>query len=675
MPTYELFRHDITLLKAANVSDSRQIPAAGATLDLYWKGARVSSGSSGTVGHVVAVYDPGTVSVSDVVAKNGVGTTGTVTAVTATSITITWGALVTVATGDRLVILTRALGATRPLAHSDPQGTVSLGSQVTTGSNGLASFYTRPKDIDLVATVDGQTQVLADQTGQGNEDGFVFDFGLVADGVTDDAAALNRLIGYIGLKGKTKLELPAATIRVNSSIVLSTSAILMGAGRSATILQGTAGLTPVLDVSSDDSYVLALSVRRTATGSAGTRLINVSGLGCSFRNLDLRDGAIGIRDNGVFNTFDDISFSGSGWEAYFFSDQSVGFHCYSLRGASDTAIAAANAAYILDGAQDGRLTNCTAELTGVVTGRSVLIRQTGAAPTGLTFVGCKFSAANVATATQPVVSLTAGQGIRFVACDLVDGLAGYHFNGAGIEDVQIMGGSCVSMRENSVDIDAGSHIHIVELLSSDNNLANNADHRADHINIAANVNDVSVVGLTAGRIVVGGGPQGRYAVRVEAGTGARIQVMGVRGIIADLSAGWVGNASTSQELDIGHNVESGNNRSYTHTSTPGAEVMGGLVGTKTVTAAVTTTDVRNVDTLILNQAGPQTWTDLTFGREGQVVKIVQITAAVSTTFQHSGGGNFRLAGGANVVLGQADTLTVMNAGGIWYQIATSNNVP
>lgn len=668
MPAFELWRADLTLLKNASGADTRQIPAAAATVDLYWKGASVSGGSTGTIGHVIAVYDPGTISVSDTVARNGVGTTGSVTAITATTITVTWGAAVTVVTGDRIVLLSRASGLSRPIAYSDSQGTVSLTSQVTTATNGGVSFYTRPRDVDFVATVDAVTRVLADQAGQGSEL-TPFDFGLIVDGATDDAAALTRLLTYVSLKGKTLAELPAGTIQVNSNINVNTSLVIRGAGRGATNLQGTAGIT-VLTLTANDCVVESLTVRRNATGSAGSRLIQVDGDRSSLRNIGLRDGAIGIYDQGQYTTIDDLVATGSGWESFYYGVVAFAPHVRSLRGFTDTTIASANAAIRLDRTDRGKFESCQVEPSANVTLPGVLIENNaGNIPLGNVFVGLTAICAQVVAAVDPAVRITAAQGTRFIGCDLSDALSGYHINGATIEDVQIMGGSVVGTRQNSVDIDAGSHVHIVELLSSDNNLGAFADDRADHVNIAAGVDNVSIVGLTIGRIVRGSGAQARYGVRIEAGVSESIQIMGLRGTFADVTTAWISNLSTSQEMDIGHNIEFGTALSYTHTATPGAEAMGNLLGTKTITDASTTTSVLNVDSLILNQSASVVWTAFTNMRQGQVVKIVNIHAANTAQFATP---NFRI-GASPYTLGQFDTLTLMFTSVGWMEIARSVN--
>ena len=502
MPVNELFRHDLSLFKAASGTDTRQVPAGSVTIDLYWKGATVSAGSSGTIGHVVAVYDPGTFSVSDTVSRNRAGLVGTVTAVGATSITVTWGGPVTVVVGDRLVLITRASGATRPSAYSDSQGTVSLGSSATSSATGGANFYTRPREIDLVVVVDSVTQVLPDQTGTGGATYDLWDFGLVADGSTDDAAALTRFVAYATLKGKTEVQLPAATVQVNSTVTISTSMRLKGAGRGATKIQGTAGIT-VLSISASDCLVEALTVTRSATGSAGSRLIQVTGARTALHNLTLERGAIGIYDNGVATSSNDVDCTGLGWESFYYAVASVSPIVTALRGSASNTIALANGGIRIDRATNCRFIACDVEPSASATCPALRIENTAGQEPSATFVACKFVGSNVVGADGPVVVMTAGIGVRFIGCDVSDGTNGYHINGAAINDVQIIGGSVVGNLESSINLDAGRNVHIVELLSSDCNMGSYADARGDHINVAAGVDDFSVNGLTVGNIVRG----------------------------------------------------------------------------------------------------------------------------------------------------------------------------
>jgi len=666
---YELHRQDYTLLKNATAGDSRQVAAIG-TLDIYFKGARVAAGftASGTL--TVSVYDIGTIRVGDTVQINAnASTVGTVNAApyTQTSLNITWaGPSIVAVVGDRLIISGR-----RPTAYKDAQGTDAFApaSQVTTGSDGSGSFYTRPRDIDVLGVVDTIAKVFPDQPGHSQPHRLeAFDFGLLADGSSDDAPAIQQAIKYAELAGLGKVLLPPGSSRIGSTLTLPpTPLVLEGSGRQVTSLTGI-GASGTLVTMTSDHTLQAMTITRTVDGAPGSILVGVTGSRPTLRNLLLTRGAIGISDLGtVDGFFDDIVFSGGGWESFYVGGTTTRSHLRSLRGRYTNSLPATGEAILIGTNCIGtRLDDCDVgpSAPSTVTGTALEIGGTGS--TDIVVSGGKFSGGKAAaTARSGVIISGTPRGVKLIGCTIEASLDGYLITGG--TDIQILGGTVVDMRQNGFNIDGGAHIQIIGGMSSDNNVANLADDRADHVNIAAGVDDVQILGLTVGRILIGGGIQARDGVRIEVGAGDRIQIMGLRGNIADLSNGWITNLSTSFHVDLSHNIEYAVAPiTYQHHLSASSPVGGGA-GVKTITAGSTSIDVSNTHLVRFLQAAPTAIVDLTGAIQGQRVTLV----ATNTNTTIADAAPFALNGAWAPNLD--DSLTLVFVLSTWIEVARSPN--
>lgn len=171
MPLTDLRKWSTTVIKDKSTQDSAQIPATSSTIDVYNRGATVSSsttvsGSGGTA--TVAVYDTGDLEVNSTVQ---VGTDDdsnlTVTAInSSTSIAVRndGSSIVALGVRSRLVIT-----SARPTLYYDNTGTSILSSsgQASTDSRGFIEFYITLRVFDYIIT-SGSVKSLAtdEESGQ-----------------------------------------------------------------------------------------------------------------------------------------------------------------------------------------------------------------------------------------------------------------------------------------------------------------------------------------------------------------------------------------------------------------------------------------------------------------------------------------------------------------------------
>lgn len=132
-----------------------------------------------------------------------------------------------------------AIGHTEILTeHSNFLGFVS--SYTFAGTD---SGYTSQTGATILAPVTRSLQSVLDDTVS------VRDFGTVADGTTDDTAALNRAIQQIyvsSLNGTHKntqrtIKIPAGTYKISSPLLVPPNCTLVGDGRSNTVISATTG--------------------------------------------------------------------------------------------------------------------------------------------------------------------------------------------------------------------------------------------------------------------------------------------------------------------------------------------------------------------------------------------------------------------------------------------------
>lgn len=666
MASYELYRQDVTLFKDYSGSDTRQVAAASCTIQLYRKGARLSASSGGTVtgSQVMAANDAGTIGAGDTVVVDTGSTTGTVTSIAASSVTVNWGANnISWSSGSRLIPTNR-----RPTAYSDSQGATSLGNSVTTDSSGNVAFYTRNKDIDLVATVGSTSRVIADQSGMGGPQSLnPFDWGCQIDGSTDDYAAFNNLLTYVSIKGGQEIQLPAGTMLVGTAITPSSAVTIRGKGRGITYVQQS-GNGGVFSLGSD-MRIEAMTIKRSSAGSASSVLVAFTATRPVIRDVEFQSGAIGILDTATDGTVNDVVFTGGSWEKLVYCVGSTRTHYTSIRSRFTNDLGATDAAvYISDGCTGLRFLNCDVGPLSVAAGGNsgtavYLATAGGTATKDVLFSGCRF-AGGLKTATQRAgVWIAAGKSIQFIGCTVEDSLVGYDVDGG--TDVKVVGGSVLGCYKESFDVDGGTMFRIVEATSSDCGQA--ANNTYAHVDFGGTSDQCYVNGLTVGNQVRGGVPEANYGVIIGAAV-TIAQLMGVRGNLTDLGTGWFLCSSTSADVDISHNVESGGLAPVTYSH---IGMQGSGRGVLTLTTTSATPNVKNIGRIYLQQSGATTITELEGARDGQLV--VLYAGNGNTTIND--GGNFALDAGANWTSGQHDTLTLVYNGttNMWDEVSRSNN--
>ena len=540
MPVFDLYRHDITLYKDFGAGDKRQIPAAG-TAAIYFRGARISAdGGPAGAGAVVSVNNPGTLGkpfapvVGDTIQLGtSASLTGTVVDITATTVTVNWNQSTSWTAGNRLMIQSR-----RPVAYTDPQGNVSLGSSLTTDSTtGSARFYTRPRDIDVIATVSGVSTIFDDVGGAGETSDFdPLDFGLMADDSTDDYGALARALYFAYRMGRGKVTLPPGIIRIGTalSLNLNTETVLEGSGRGVTELKAIGGAINLIVVSGvNDITIQDMTCSRTVASGAGTQLLwTIASTRCTFKTLHLKNGAVGIYDGGSTDTMiDDIVCSGSDWETFVELDGSIRPHVRSVRGRYSNILPAANGAInIHSGASGVKLLNVDVGPASLAShaGKGLLIEPGGgASPTDVNVTACRFSGGNKAGDKQPAIMLSSGKGIAFIGCHVEDSDDGWWIMASAVAGVHITGCTSLGMQQQAIDIDAGTHISIADFISS--HVDEGAAGAMAHIDIAGTVSNVMIDGLLVGNILRAGGLSAFAAVTIQDGAGTNISVMNARG--------------------------------------------------------------------------------------------------------------------------------------------------
>jgi hypothetical protein len=123
-----------------------------------------------------------------------------------------------------------------PDVPADPTGDAWRGLQGATGATGAQGPVGDASLTSVLATGGTTARSAADHVADGL---YAQDFGVTADGVTDDAAALNVLIAAVSTAGGGTIHLPAGTI-VSSGIVPKSRVRLVGAGQYATHIKATA---------------------------------------------------------------------------------------------------------------------------------------------------------------------------------------------------------------------------------------------------------------------------------------------------------------------------------------------------------------------------------------------------------------------------------------------------
>lgn len=660
----ELYRHDWTIFKSASATDTSRVPASSATIGVYREGATAQgAGSEVGAGATITVHDPGAIVAGDSVS---IGTSLTtilrsVTSITSTTIVVAAGGIGAFAwlDGSRIVPIN-----TRPLTYTDDQGAeaTAVASQATTDSLGEAFVYTRTAHIEALVTDGSTLTLLQDLTGVGGRyEVSPFDWGARFDGATDDQAAFADALEYIKAKGGGILRLPPGVTRLGSAVTLASmsSVQIIGAGRGITTIEiNHAGTGFDLTGTGNDVGFSNLTISRLS-GTGDDIQIAVGYARTSIKDVLFSGGGIAVDDHGEDMRLSDAWCTGNGWTSFVRLDASNRSYINSL--VCSPGNAWTRGIDIDTGTIGARITNLDISPTAVVSGIGIHIRDTAAGN----------DPNDIAILEAHLECGTTGNGIQIDTC------AGVRINGGTILDssrgvvvgggsgVKIIGTTIVGMRNEGIDINAGSHVRIVEVDISDINQANAGTNCID---IAAGVDDVSVWGMNGGSYLRSTGLTGVSLVDIAPGVSDRIQLAGIRNDAAGLAA-LVDNGSTSLAVDISHNMDTS-----AATSAHTAAISGGagtVVGVKFLTGAETTTSVQNVHTLILNQSGNTTWTDFTGSTNAQKIQVLNIHATSTATF--TDGGSLILAS-ASRVLSQGDSIEFVRSTNLsgWVETGFTN---
>lgn len=225
------------------VIDAEGDAVSGASVYVRRQGATVSGDQSGSGTWAVTVNHQGGIRVSDTVAVNNGTTTYPVTAVTATTVTIT-GTL-SLSDDDRLVPTNGP-----PTLYNDPVAGESLAHPLTTSSLGLAAGWVTRGFYDVLVQNGSSYTLIQDHYVGGGELQMALDqapWYCKFDGSTDDTTSLQAAIDYAATAGGasqgTTLIAPAGTCIISSTVTLKNRVRLLGQGSRNTTFKAAAGFS------------------------------------------------------------------------------------------------------------------------------------------------------------------------------------------------------------------------------------------------------------------------------------------------------------------------------------------------------------------------------------------------------------------------------------------------
>jgi hypothetical protein len=631
---YRGYKYSFQFFKNS-VGSSNQIPAASVLVLPQKQGARISGAITGSAGaQTIPVYDPGSIATGDTIyidANNAVNATvGTVTSTTIT--TVAGGLLVT---GGRVVV-----ASPLPAAFTDDQCSVSAGVILTNAAGG-AEFYLRTPVADCFISGTGiTTQILADQYGD-TPDNTPQSFGIVADGSTNDTAALQAAVTRAVKRGKEVLELPAGTIRINDviAIVGASGLRIVGKGRGITkILQANDSAVfftidgTCVDVSFEDMDLAGSGSARTAiTVIETTNTV----AGTAFRRLRLIDGGGGLYLQGTDGVVDDIICSGTRWTTALTITAGQRTQITKFRARFGAAITAGIA---ITGASSGvSIENADISFSS---GAGVALSINSASSKDCRVSNSRFSGGT----TSACVLVTAGNTNIFTNVVATGGLYGFCLTGG---TNTIMNGCVASLNQQYgyYITGAASFTSMTGCKSSD---ANQDSSGVSHCYITGAVNDVSIWDFQVGRFT-GGVLQAGGGVQLADGVGTRIHIGKVFGEALGISGGYfIFNQKTYDRVGIyitGH----GSSNDTGAVTTP--EHLGfAMVYREVFTGA--TINVDGVNYITALYGAPTNITGFTGGAIGQIVYVTNQTGGSTLTFvdsatlQTATGGNWGLVADA-----------------------------
>lgn len=182
-----LRKYSITFLMSTSATDSRQIPAYGASVEVYRQGAKVTSNTTvlAATPTTVNVRSVGALAISDTV-QAGTDTARTftvteLTSATAIKLQAIGGNNLSLLTNERLVVTSAALPI---LYDNDAQLGTPLANPATADSNGYIEFYTPTSPFDMIVRRSGMSPEIYEDQESGT-----FTIEIVSDHLTVTAYA------------------------------------------------------------------------------------------------------------------------------------------------------------------------------------------------------------------------------------------------------------------------------------------------------------------------------------------------------------------------------------------------------------------------------------------------------------------------------------------------------
>ena len=279
-----LSRFDIRVFKDnAPPSDLSQVPAAGAFIDFYKQGATVSApatvpvtvGEPDPIATDVNVYDAGTLAVTNLLQVDLNASQRLIVAdvVSPTLIRVLNLTLqpISLLVGNRLLKTND-----RPVAYSDPVGTLSLGSQIATLSDGRAptAYLSQPRFDYVISGITPARMYLDAHAGARPSPGGpgwlnVRDFASVQAAIN----ALNQTVGGT-------IYLPAGTYVLTTGLTVNAPNVtFMGDGTETVLKPSTPNQFHLVTVNAERfrAYNLKLDGAATAVGMNGKACLLING--------------------------------------------------------------------------------------------------------------------------------------------------------------------------------------------------------------------------------------------------------------------------------------------------------------------------------------------------------------------------------------------------------------
>ena len=277
-----LRRFYTTISRRASASDPRQVPAAGASVNIYKRGLAMDETITLTpdeTNHVISVINTGLIVAGDIfqlgtdsTLRLQVVSVDSVTALTVDNISSDHASL-PLARTNRMICTTN-----KPVLYSDIGGVTELTPQtITLGATGELTFFTQTPAVDFIVTDGGIDTIYYDITA----------------GYSDEAFATVNARDYLTIQGAIDA-LPAAggrvvipagyydenTVPAMSALTVGENVVLQGGGINATYLMYTPDVGAAITINGSQARLVDLTVAGPGTGSVADGIVigNIGGV-------------------------------------------------------------------------------------------------------------------------------------------------------------------------------------------------------------------------------------------------------------------------------------------------------------------------------------------------------------------------------------------------------------